>query len=268
MTCGDLFQKAERTTSLFALAIADVLIINMWWQDVGRHGASNLAVLKDIFELNMKLFNKNAAKKFLFIIRDFEAGNEERVKDILKNNMKDIWSKCEMPDQYKDKNPADVFTFEFEFLPHMKYEQEQFNAQAMQLKARFELDAPNTLFLSDAMQKNTPMVDLPDLIQRNWKLIVTEDYLNLPNQQDLIADLRCKRVKEEAYRHVESELQTLISQSAEVINNFKDQVGTILSKATTFYTSRAALYNPEKQDFYKIELETTIKKELFPCFKD
>ena len=242
MTCGDLFQKAERTTSLFALAIADVLIINMWWQDVGRHGASNLAVLKDIFELNMKLFNKNAAKKFLFIIRDFEAGNEERVKDILKNNMKDIWSKCEMPDQYKDKNPADVFTFEFEFLPHMKYEQEQFSAQAMQLKAVF--------------------------IQRNWKLIVTEDYLNLPNQQDLIADLRCKRVKEEAYRHVENELQTLVSQSAEVINNFKDQVGTILSKATTFYTSRAALYNPEKQDFYKIELETTIKKELFPCFKD
>ena len=53
----------------------------MWWQDVGRHGASNLAVLKDIFELNMKLklFNKNAAKKFLFIIRDFdkEGNNEE-----------------------------------------------------------------------------------------------------------------------------------------------------------------------------------------------
>ena len=73
-------------------------MINMWGKDVGRHGASNLAVLKDIFELNMKLFNKNAAKKFLFIIRDFEAGNEERVKDILMNNMKDIWSKCEMPD--------------------------------------------------------------------------------------------------------------------------------------------------------------------------
>jgi len=87
-------------TSLFALAIADVFIVNMWATSIGTNAASNLAVLKDIFELNMKLFNKNAAKKFLFIIRDFErkAGNEERVKAILKNNMKDIWSKCEMPD--------------------------------------------------------------------------------------------------------------------------------------------------------------------------
>ena len=51
----------------------------------------------------------------------------------------------------------------------------------MQLKARFELDAPNSLFLPDALQKNTPMVDLPELIKRNWKLIVDEDYLNLPN---------------------------------------------------------------------------------------
>ena len=93
----------------------------------------------------------------------------------------------------------------------------------MQLKARFELDAPNSLFLPDALQKNTPMVDLPELIKNSWKLIVNEDYLNLPNQQDLIADLRCKRVKEEAYSHVKDELQTLVSQSAEKeINNFKD----------------------------------------------
>ena len=49
VTLGDLFQKAERMTSLFALAIADVFIINMWGHDVGRHGASNLVVLKDIF---------------------------------------------------------------------------------------------------------------------------------------------------------------------------------------------------------------------------
>ena len=43
------FQMSERTTSLFALAIADVLIINMWAKDVGRSDASNYEILRDIF---------------------------------------------------------------------------------------------------------------------------------------------------------------------------------------------------------------------------
>ena len=47
----------ERTISLFALVIADVLIINMWTHDVGKHSASNYGMLKDIFEVNLKLFD-------------------------------------------------------------------------------------------------------------------------------------------------------------------------------------------------------------------
>ena len=43
--------------SLFALAIADVLIINMWTHDVGRHDASNYGMLQDIFEVNLRLFD-------------------------------------------------------------------------------------------------------------------------------------------------------------------------------------------------------------------
>jgi hypothetical protein len=53
---GDERMTFEQTTSLFALAIADVLIINMWTQDVGRHTGSNYGLLKVIFEVNLKLF--------------------------------------------------------------------------------------------------------------------------------------------------------------------------------------------------------------------
>jgi hypothetical protein len=48
---------AERMISLFALAIADVLIINMWTHDVGRYDACNYGMLKDIFEVNLRLFD-------------------------------------------------------------------------------------------------------------------------------------------------------------------------------------------------------------------
>ena len=63
--------------------------------------------------------------------------------------MKKIWSECDMPgDCINNKNefPADVFKFEFAFLPLMKFQREQFDEEVKKLKARFERNAPNTFY--------------------------------------------------------------------------------------------------------------------------
>ena len=112
---------SERTTSLFALAIADVLIINMWAKDVGRSDASNYDILRDIFKVNMRLFDQKTAKKFLFVIRDFdEDGNEERIRNNLKQDITKIWKES-MPEKYKDAEPDHFFHFDFVMLQHKKY---------------------------------------------------------------------------------------------------------------------------------------------------
>jgi protein SEY1 len=79
---GEQRMTFEQTTSLFALAIADVLLINMWTTDIGRYGASNYGLLKVIFEVNLKLFGQSSAKKLLFVLRDFDdrGNNFERIR--------------------------------------------------------------------------------------------------------------------------------------------------------------------------------------------
>ena len=52
--------------------MADVLLINMWTTDIGRYGASNLGLLKVIFEVNLKLFDQSSSKKLLFVLRDYD----------------------------------------------------------------------------------------------------------------------------------------------------------------------------------------------------
>lgn len=52
--------------------MADVLLINMWAQDIGRYGASNYGLLKVIFEVNLKLFDQSSSKKLLFVLRDYD----------------------------------------------------------------------------------------------------------------------------------------------------------------------------------------------------
>lgn len=50
-------QNFERKSALFSLALSEVLIINMWANDVGRYSAANYDTLRTVFEINLKLFH-------------------------------------------------------------------------------------------------------------------------------------------------------------------------------------------------------------------
>lgn len=47
-------QKAfEGKSALFSLALTDVLMVNMWMNEVGRYNAANLPLLKTVFEVSL-----------------------------------------------------------------------------------------------------------------------------------------------------------------------------------------------------------------------
>lgn len=48
---GEDDNSFERQSSLFALATADVLIVNMWAKDVGREAGAGKPLLKTIFQV-------------------------------------------------------------------------------------------------------------------------------------------------------------------------------------------------------------------------
>lgn len=62
-----LQQSFERKSSLFSLALAEILIINLWFQDIGRWDAANYGLLKTVFELNLQLFGKHRYATFLVV---------------------------------------------------------------------------------------------------------------------------------------------------------------------------------------------------------
>ena len=183
MTLTNCLQTFEQTTSLFALAMADVLLINMWTNDVGRYGASNYGLLKVIFEVNLKLFDQQAAKKLLFVLRDFDdrGNNGDRIKIILEGDIRRIWSEIYKPEKFRDSQPDQFFKFEFAMLPHKIFEEEKFLESAKNLRSRFEIGASNSLFLSNAEQKNVPMDGVSIFIEQSWGVIRSQKELNLPD---------------------------------------------------------------------------------------
>lgn len=158
---GDQRTTFEQTTSMLALAISDVLMINMWTQDIGRYGASNYGLLEVIFECNLKLFGQQSAKKLMFVLRDFDdrGNNFDKIMNQIKIDIANIWSKIYKPDKFKDKLAEDFFDFEFSMLPHKVYQEDQFNEKVDLLKKRFCISAEDAIFPNKGSeaQHNVPM---------------------------------------------------------------------------------------------------------------
>jgi GTPase Era involved in 16S rRNA processing len=111
----------ERKISLFALSMAEVLIVNLWFLDIGRYHASNYALLKTVFELHLQLFAKTSNTKtlLLFIIRDYKLDSDfETIKGQILGDIEQIWNTLMKPDEYKSSTPRNFFDFDFVALPH------------------------------------------------------------------------------------------------------------------------------------------------------
>lgn len=129
--------------------MADVLLINMWTTDIGRYGASNYGLLKVIFEVNLKLFEQQSNKKLLFVLRDYDNRIKfEQIKAMIDKDLNQIWSEIYKPEQFADSKPEQFFAFEFIMMPHKIFEPDAFTEKAGELKARFDISAADTVFLT------------------------------------------------------------------------------------------------------------------------
>jgi len=255
----------EQTTSLFALAIADVLIINLWTTDVGRHTASNLGLLKVIFEVNLKLFSQDQSqKKLIFILRDFNKheNNEESIIKLLEGNVSDIWKHIYKDEKHSHSSPHDFFDFEYCMLPHKVYQPEEFKKETLKLRQRFNVDDANTVFPQVECQ-NIPIDGLPRFIENCWKCIRERKELNLPGEKQMVATYRCNEIKQEAIEKVDEELRNLehLSNSG-VISDFESRCKSVLKVAFNHYDESAIQYYKQTYEKIRLELTSEIMKKL------
>jgi protein SEY1 len=92
---GEDHVRFERKSALLLFALADVVIMNMWENDLGRFEGANLSLLRTVFEVNLQLRTDDTRTLFLFVIRDW-AGRTPLVKlaASVTRELKQIWNNC------------------------------------------------------------------------------------------------------------------------------------------------------------------------------
>lgn len=221
---GEAGASFERKSALFVLALSEVLIVNVWTQDVGRFNAANLSLLKTVMELDIQLFygstNSTTASssgekrmhktRLLFVLRDHvdvAAGGTplSRLASILTQDVDNIWNNISKPEAARGTSVGDYFDLDFFALPHKLFALDKFLAAGSELKQKFR---SGDLFRPE-YSRGVAADGFAAYAESVWETVRANKELDIPSQKEMLAHVRCEQIAREASDDVDKVLVPL-----------------------------------------------------------
>ncbi|CDO96298.1 unnamed protein product [Kluyveromyces dobzhanskii CBS 2104] len=194
-------QDFERKAALFALSVSEVLIVNMWENQVGLYQGNNMGLLKTVFEVNLSLFGKNENPHkvaLLFVIRDFTGQTPlESLEISLVSELEKMWALLSKPKGCENTLFHDFFVPKFFGLGHKVFQPEQFDNDVKQLGDLF-VDQDSSFF-KEEYHTQLPLDGWSLYAENCWDQIEHNKDLDLPTQQILVARFKTDEIATAAY---------------------------------------------------------------------
>ncbi|KAJ3877239.1 RHD3/Sey1 [Lentinula edodes] len=195
-------QDFERKSALFSLASSEVLIINLWEHQVGLYQGANMGLLKTVFEVNLGLFGGKKAQDgtngrtlLLFVIRDHIGTTPlANLQATLTADLQRIWDSLSKPDELKDRQLTDYFDLGFTALPHKILATDQFELETRNLRGRFVDKTKSDYLFKPSYHKRIPADGVAFYMENIWEQVQSNKDLDLPTQQELLAQFRCDEI--------------------------------------------------------------------------
>ncbi|CAO1617569.1 unnamed protein product [Parajaminaea phylloscopi] len=200
-------QDFERKSALFSMASAQCLIVNMWEHQVGLYQGANMALLKTVFEVNLGLFQAGKAKTssrdktlLCFVIRDHIGTTPlENLRNTLLADLRRIWDSLAKPEGLEDSTIDSFFDFTFVTLPHKVLQPAEFDTQVADFRRRFVDSSRKDFIFKPEYHKRIPADGLPHYLGSIWEQVQSNKDLDLPTQQELLAQFRCDEISNVAF---------------------------------------------------------------------
>lgn len=277
-------QDFERKSALFALATSEVLIVNIWEHQVGLYQGANMGLLKTVFEVNLQLFLKDKQSQtrslLFFVIRDHIGTTPlSNLRNTLVQDLTKIWSSISKPPGLENSSIEDYFDFAFAALPHKILQPDKFITEVQNLGARFatghrasqdqDQEFSGGVFLPE-YHRRIPADGLSMYAEGVWDQIVHNKDLDLPTQQELLAQFRCDEISREVLVAFDSVIVPLEEQQAEATRLGRTTVLPDLGaagagareKCLKAFETQASRYHKGVYSVKHGELETKIDTRL------
>ncbi|TBU45789.1 protein SEY1 [Dichomitus squalens] len=268
-------QDFERKSALFSLASSEVLIVNLWEHQVGLYQGANMGLLKTVFEVNLGLFGKktpdgrNQRTLLLFVIRDHIGTTPlANLQATLTQDMQKIWDSLSKPPELKDRQLSDYFDLSFFALPHKVLVPDKFEAEVQELKKRFTEKPREDYVFSPAYHKRIPADGVAFYMEGIWEQVQTNKDLDLPTQQELLAQFRCDEISSAALAEFneQSKSQKRPIESGKVVEGLGKMMRAWRSQALERYDRDASRYHQGVYKRKRVDLIGVIDSTLSALF--
>ncbi|SOV18844.1 root hair defective 3 GTP-binding protein (RHD3) homolog, putative [Plasmodium sp. gorilla clade G2] len=242
---GDNRLTFEHRSALFCLALADCVIVNLWYHSLGNFTASNYGLLKTVMEVNLELFQqeKNSPKTILlFTVRDWfeEFAPIEVVKNkILDEYINKIWKEMKKPKEAEKLNINNYFIIEVVGLSHGIIKKEDFLKDVNNLRDKWINHLRPSKY-----SRNIPSDGFAHYCNNIWNTIVKQSQLDIPSQKEMLSTFRCQEIKNNVINNISKEIkEKSIESHNKVIENFKEWAEkNIIEKSLEDYFKDASRY--------------------------
>lgn len=253
---GEGAKSFESRTTLFTLALADCVLVNMWAHDIGRYSAANYELFETVFAHAIALRKSvdvltRHAVSVLIVVRDHDG--ESAVSDIrrvLMGDLINIWNSLRV----KDISFTDVFQIDVIALPHKMYAEGAFADGVRHLAKRVASDTEER-----RKAQLVPLEGFDTLAKTVWTAVCActsgnrandmenQFTLDLPKHATLTAHFKCGEIVTEIWQgevgRLVDELRTDIeSQWQKPISDYRSRVDKIVNDSFGKFDTAAAAY--------------------------
>ncbi|EGN99918.1 hypothetical protein SERLA73DRAFT_180234 [Serpula lacrymans var. lacrymans S7.3] len=268
-------QDFERKSALFSLASSEILIINLWEHQVGLYQGANMGLLKTVFEVNLGLFGKKAQDGtsgrtlLLFVIRDHIGVTPlANLQATLTADLNKIWESLSKPAELQDRLLSDYFDLSFTALPHKVLAADKFESEVQQLRKRFVEKGREDYLFKSAYHKRIPADGVAFYMEGIWEQVQTNKDLDLPTQQELLAQFRCDEISTLALAEFneQSKPQRRPVEAGRVVEGLGSMMRNWKTQALTRYDRDASRYHQGVYKRKRVDLLSVIDSTLSPLF--
>lgn len=241
-----------------------------------------------LYKILLLTASRTIPKSLLFfVIRDHLGTTPLRnLQTTLLQDLSKLWSSISKPSGLENSRIEDYFDFAFVALPHKILQPEKFESEVEKLSTRFregyndpkksglidEADLP--VFLPQ-YHRRIPADGFAVYAESVWDQIVNNKDLDLPTQQELLAQFRCDEISREVLIAFDEKIIPLEDKQAEdarigkptVIPDLGPAMNAARSKVLKDFETNASRYHKGVYARKKAELESKVDTRLKALFQ-
>uniref|UniRef100_A0A0D3EQE7 GB1/RHD3-type G domain-containing protein n=2 Tax=Oryza TaxID=4527 RepID=A0A0D3EQE7_9ORYZ len=259
----------EKQSALFALAVSDIVLINMWCHDIGREQAANKPLLKTVFQVMMRLFSPRKTT-LLFVIRDKSKTPLENLEPILREDIQKIWDGVPKPHAHKETPLSEFFNVEVVALSSYEEKEELFKEQVASLRDRFQQSiAPGGL--AGDRRGVVPASGFSFSSQQFWKVIKENKDLDLPAHKVMVATVRCEEIGNEKIASFTADEEWQQFEEAvqhDYVPGFGKKISNLLDRCLSEYDMEAIYFDEGVRTSKRHQLESKLLQLVNPAYQN